>query len=733
MREDEEAMSTTNAARRFFVVFVAAVLLFLACGAFSSAQASPAVPHSRAVESSSQSNSSAHAPFVLIGMSGIDVTAMNTHDPVIRAALEKANVASMTARSVPTFTCPSEGWMSLVASGDVIDDQGRERATHSEDPCTPLSLASGNTSGLATIDGFAELTAPQSWPQSSPYPGALAIGEGAALTVADSSGNAAPWYPLSPESELAELVANASGDVFIDLGTVRAEPDSPAYTQQVDDLMGRLSRVLGALDALELDRTQIIASLADSSATGSLQFVAITPASASDSRLSHEDKLTPGPAIIHSSSTRATGLITIADLRSYLQGDRTILSSSPTPSIDEALHTVDDFVDHTYTAYRSTAKWYQAFNWTVIVVALATILLFFVKPTRAGRENAAPQQWWRALAGLNTWAYAFVPAALVLNFLPWWRIPWTSHSAGAAATAIGLTALLAAAITVVARKTSSPLGAISALALGVLCIDVIAGSSHQINGFMGSLVLTSRRFYGISNRTYLILIIAGLLTLLLFVRWTRHIALVTGAVGVIVLLVDALPAWGADFGGPPGIIAAFILAAVLLSGRRLRWRHGVLWLVLTVSSMGAVALLDSRSGGESHIGRFWTSIGTDDNINLLLGKVRDVLRSFTSRPSTIATLVFIFVAVIALTLALRRLDQRGSKHLATLRDISREGYIRPLIFAVLAGIAIAVPINDSGALMIKEGFYIAAPAFLALVTSSMTKRDYDPELQNNQS
>ncbi len=694
-------------------------------------------------------------PFLLVGMGGLDTSAVDLENPAIAQTLAGMSLANLTTHSLSTFTCPVEGWLSLVATGDVLDKAGRKSAADAQarDECPPFAqvrsggkLASTSSSATkalradapyphtlddstsatsATVEGFSSFLSTATWPVENPYSGVLGIGPGAALMLANSQGDVSRWIPsLAQVEDLTSLLSHESGSLVIDLGSIRAPVGSPAYAQAAAEMNMQLAHVLEAAASSTQQRRLILASLSDPWNEGRLQFFATNL----------EEKHTPG--VLVSSSTRTPGLVALSDVRSLLSGSPSPFHNISTSTVREAASKVNSLAEQSYVSSSVTSSWYQVFNGVVGLGALGAILLFLLAPARPGTPWGGSACRWRSVEIWNTWAFAFVPAALLLNFVPWWRLPafFSPHDlpgmgspVPAICVAVGATVLIAAGLTALAHFTSSPVGVLAATALVLLCVDVMCGSAHQRNGFMGSMILTSRRYYGISNRTYLILIIAGLLALLPWIvkhwpcgrkRAGRMIALL----GAFILAVDTLPAWGADFGGSAGIIAAFGFAAILVGGKKLHWWYVPLWIFLTVGVMGTTGLLAAREG-ESHIGRFWSTLGSPENTALLMGKIRDVVRSFTSHPTTILLLVALLALLAAAWFLVCTLDKRSGAHKVSLREaLASTPSLGTFMLAVLLGIVVAVPLNDSGALMLKEGAFIALPAFLALVARGLSTR-----------
>lgn len=643
-------------------------------------------------------------PLFYVGMSGMGVSDIDLNDPQIRSTFSNLGMANLTARTATALTCRNEAWMSLVVPGDVIDSEGRDTRGDGRGQCPYFSVTDNGTS--ARVNYFDRMTSEVTWPAENPFgPDALAIGPGAAIATADETGVSHNWRALpNSADELLPLLQDATGPVLIDIGGVRAPRGGDGRDLQVNSVNGRLSMVLDAYERAGSPGRLVIASAGDTWRSLQLQVYAT------------EFPGESGPGIIHTTTTRADGLVTIANLRDAVAGGDSTTTLVPTDTVDDAVVQLTDMEDQVYAAGRSTATWYQVFNILGIVGILGTIAVFFLRATNT--------RLWSALATLNLFTFSFVPAALILNFIPWWRLVADASPLVTSIVAIGLTALLAGLLTFLAKLTKHPVAVVAIVAFVVLGADIVMGSAHQRNGFMGSLVMTSRRYYGISNRTYLILVVAGLLATL---PWVRRFSAQSRAkaawgvagVGLIALLVDAVPMWGADFGGPPGIIAGFGIAAIMVAGLRFRWWYLLVWLALTGGTMGIIAFIDSRSSAGSHIGSFWQGLGTDSSLALIQSKISDVVRSFVGRPDILILLVVVIAVVIGSIVLLRRLSASGSRHVDLLRYAVSEPGTTAVLAGIVAAILIAVPINDSGALMIKEGIYIAVPAICALLAGRL--------------
>ncbi|MDY5585264.1 MAG: hypothetical protein SPG61_05705 [Arcanobacterium sp.] len=690
-------------------------------------------PADTSVQKLNTSEDLVREPILFIGTTGVGPSDLNILNTELESLLQGYSFAALSPRSVNPRTCPSEGWMLLRVNGDVYDRISSDEGFRvTEDMCAPVTLNRVSERFLnepitAQVEGFSQHIKDISWPelseQNSPFSSSsLAIGVSAALPLADKTGTVTQWLPYPSDflqssreytqSYLSSILNSAKGDVFIDIGSVRGRNELLTVLPGLSRVQAELINVLVANSLTETPRKVVIASLADQWNQAQLHFFATNIVA----------PVEQVAGVLHSETTRASGFITIADVRNLLAGDVSAFTAQPKLQMSQALVEIKDFAAHSYAARNSASSWYSTFNFIVISAVIAFALCYLIRPARSGASWGAPNWIWRIIAFWSTFAFAWVPAALILNLLPWWKLvqvrPTVEYYA------VGLTAIIAITLTILVRFTKYPIPILAGLAFVILGVDIMLGSLHQRNGFMGSLVLTSRRYYGISNRTYLILIAAGLLLLLpVIARYyrRRRALFAVFSVGILALLIDALPSWGADFGGPPGIVAAFGLVGILVAGIKFRIWHLLPWILVSVATMGLVGWLDSRGSANSHIGRFWSSLGSAESVALVAGKIRDVLRSFTGRPDILLLLAVLIMATIGLYFGARWLNRRSGKHLpAIIEATSGPGFLA-VALGILTGVVIAVPVNDSGAIMLKEMFYIASPALVALMSDQIVK------------
>lgn len=748
------------------------LVVVLICGILLGSFVFPAQTYAVGIAyADSTANETSSAPGILfIGMSGLTPKNLDLSGNNLDEVMPDFSWAALSVRSFNPYTCATEGWLSLRAIGDVSDSTGRNLAREIGSTCLGMELL-GKESWKDTpepqpqpvtyaqfrkrTENLTLLTTPlfskDTW----------AVGRDAGLAVASPQGKVSNWIPLPRSKEMRKddfslpgilyrinpdsdeiatdgnapkiepltnaaslqkswesILQRAPSDVVADLN-----PTDPAllndytYSTSILRIHQQLHAVLAANATQAQPRPVVIASLGDTRKDRTLQILAVQTRLLKGSTKSDA-------GIIASSTTKTEGLTTIADVRGIVALVRHQLDAStflpemnipeihviPSVSNVKALSKAQSQQRQAETALNANAIWYKAFHFFGLTSAVLTLLWVIVSKHRPLRYS-----YWSIPLGLGLIGFGFVPAAQVLNFIPWWDFPLAQLPNGAPAVALTLSILISVILAGTAWKLRFPVSALAAVSLLVLCVDIILGSLHQRNGFMGSLVLSSRRYYGISNRTYDILIIASLLALLPFLTRlsARRAAIITTVLGVAVLAVDALPFWGADFGGPPGIILAFAIVVLLVMKVRLRWWYLLIWVAFTLMVMLGIGFISRHS--DSHIGSFWSKMGSTQNHDLISGKIRDVLRSFTAYLDiTILLFVVLALAIVGLVLY-RHMRKTNPQGIAEIKAVVNAPGLGIVAGGILLGIAVAVPINDSGAMMLKEALYIVLPAFAAII------------------
>ena len=279
------------------------------------------------------------------------------------------------------------------------------------------------------------------------------------------------------------------------------------------------------------------------------------------------------------------------------------------------------------------------FNGWVIVQILIYAFVAVVWRRRSGSEGTRL----RLLRLVRRVAIiaATVPVSTFLaNLLPWWRFPSPMLAV------VASVALFVAVISAIAllgpwrRSLFGPPAVVSAATMLVLAADVMTGSRLQLSSLMGLQPVVGGRFYGMGNVTFALFATATLMLCIAvadhFVRAGRRPVAVGAviAIGLAGVVVDASPAWGSDFGGPPAFLPALAFFVLAVAGVRLTWRRALLIGGGTVLFLVAIGFADWLRPAESrsHLGRFVQTAIDGGAATIILRKAKqnwDILTSST--------------------------------------------------------------------------------------------------------
>src|SRR5699024_6907901 len=549
-------------------------------------------------------------PVVFIGVDGL-AWADITEDTPALASLTAQAVGSLVVRSVNTATCPADGWLALNTGS---------RAADTASPCRILK--SPKSGDVPAWDAYTEAVSHQDYGarlgllQDALTAGELsstAIGPGAAIALAGSSGEVKGYEPLGETEALSSQAREAvtSTDLtVIDAGTItdpevltdRAEeaaeeagedfdedamnpPSRDEQVQQVEDRVAAIVEGIG--DAEGAQPVVMLAGVSDSGDAG-LHVAAMSGPGISE-------------GLLTSGSTRQPGYIKSEDLFTTLMDLFSLHEDVPAGATSGAVMTVAtghgaaqerrdllaDQEEHAQAVGPLVAVYFS-------VLVLANLALFAIVAlvlkqsiaTRLGalitrRFHRRPAALWlrrvldrpvKALQTLRAVALgigALPVASFLVNLVPWWR--FTPPAVGLALLVVAIDALLVA-ISLRApwgRRTFGPAAFIAGVTALVLGVDVLTGATLQLSALMGISTVVGARFYGMNNTTFALFTIAMLMVTIVATNplvqagRRRLAALVVGVIGVVVAVVDGAPSLGADFGGPPAILAGFAVMALL--------------------------------------------------------------------------------------------------------------------------------------------------------------------------
>ncbi|MBM7824556.1 hypothetical protein JOD55_000383 [Arcanobacterium pluranimalium] len=682
-------------------------------------------------------------PVVFIGFSGVQWSYVNPQNtPHLADFAGKAATANNVVRTLDTTTCPDDGWLT------VNTGMRTTSARANGDSCAllPEPKATGQLGRTLAISNWADYVGVNESNAYNPKLGLFgeelrtagkkvaAVGGGAALAIADKSGNVVGDY----YAHIADMKGSLSqyDVVVIDLGAAR-HPNWPlgqqnhagsvselkaAFSQpapapaellnQVKQIDQALGTVLSKIDPAA---TVLIASVADSDQiTARMQYFA--------TRSPQTEQIGTG-ALAHASSTRQAGIVQLTDVlptlgqllalphTSSLTGSPIRYSVDERSAQERLTHLVD--VEERATAVRpAVGPFYIIFS--ALAVLLLSWALILVRGHSARRRSHS-----LAMAyGLLSVA-ALPISTFLLNLVPWWRLP---HAHLFLILFVMLLAALLGLIASVSMKMDVCAGAfvIATITATVLGVDAALGSPLHFSSIMGDQPQSGGRFYGISNAPFVlfatsILFMVGYLLDQMRKRlaplWMRVVVLLAFAFFAIV--IDGAPNIGADFGGPPALVVAFVLIGFLHAQRRMSWTSLLLIGTIAMAGMFGISYLDWRQPEEdwSHFGRFFDSVVSGDVFAVIARKFEWMT---TSAP------VFVWFIVIPLALGGTWLAFRRRATIADLitptvssskNAISADLWIA--FIAMIAMVFVGLLINDSGLVLPMMGILFGGSLWLA--------------------
>ncbi len=599
---------------------------------------------------------------------------------------------------------------------------------------------------------------------------ATAIGPGAALALAGPGGHVASYLPSA--RTVSRAVLHRCPLTVIDLGTLPAGagPGGAAAraraVRTADAEAGRISAELPAGTILT------VAGLADDSAPH-LRAIIVTG---------------PGyhAGLLAAASTRQPGMTAITDLTPTVLGWRgrpvpAAAVGSPLTRAGRGSLTgaVRDLVgqDTAAQVYRSTLLvFFLVYGFGEgILFGLLRLILRGSTEDRRRRRRAAYR-----VAGVFAGA---VPAGTFLaSLVPWWLLP---HPALLLySMALGWAVLIAAAALTGPwrRDPFGPPGAVAAITVAVIGLDVMTGSRLQLGTPFGLSALAAGRFYGVGNNALGIYGASGVL----LAAWAAVIAgrarpgrptvrahpagyaspasppgnpapagyasppsppgnpapagyaspmshsssnglagrgravAAAAAVALFTVVASGWPGFGAKVGGTIAMVPGFLLLLAAVAGIRITFRRGLLIGVSGLVLVTGFALLNYfvPATGPSDIGAFVGHVLHGGSGGILQRKVSANVGSLTT--TIYSPVVPVVVIAAALIIA-----YPGRFRLRTLADaVETVPLLRPVLAAIWLVAALGWVADDSGVTVAASAIPLALMLVIALVSAVPAMTDH---------
>jgi hypothetical protein len=544
------------------------------------------------------------APVVVIGIAGLtwDNLSEEGSPTLWRMLDEGADAAAMTVRTVHSPPCPLDGWLSLSAGRAATDPQSDRNRD-----CTTLPSVNAGV-----VDGWPTLVKAQQASVFDPDLGLLgdtlaagnvcatAVGPGAALALADRNGKVARYNPK---------LASAPWDcpvTVVDAGVVDRRNDPGKALKQADQ------KVQQVLDRVPRNATVIVLGISQPlHSTVAMGAVLMSGPLA-------------GSRYLTAQSTRWQGIVRLLDIPStvvaaaglekpnHFTGAK-LVAAGKRPGVQDTAEKLADITHRDRDLRRSSGLFINGLAAAAVLAAGALAL----RRRRAQRSTGGIEFGLLVLAALPLCSY-------LVRLIQWWRwpVPLAALWLGMIGAAV-VAALVLRRLPIRVRVT-----VLSGVTFAVLAVDAVTGTILHHGSPLGPSPLSGGRYYGFGNTTFVVftvhavLFAAGLASSLR----SRHSSVIAvAAVGLVTVLIDAWPSWGADVGGGLAIVPAFGLLGLVVLGHSV----GAVRLLLTgAAAVGAVAVISvldwlRPAASRSHAGRFVEDVLHGDGMAVV-----------TARPTT---------------------------------------------------------------------------------------------------
>ena len=667
---------------------------------------------------------------VLIGTGGIswaDVSQEAT--PNLWVLLRDGSSAALSVRSVYSNTCPADGWLGLSAGGRAAAPREGDAANPADRPCTTAPPVAGNA-----VVGWSDFVDAAEAERFDTQLGLVAdtaqegkvcvrtVGDWAPLGGARSDGTVDQASPWSSGQMLEDV--NACPVTMVDVGSLR-DPDDVAAgetaptsrEQQLTEIDTRIGQVI---EAGPNGADYVVASLSDAGTTERLRLVV--------ARGPHY-----GPGFLESRSTRQSGLAQAQDVTATVLAAVGLpvpsavggapLTTDPAPDNSERraqarLTALTDYDEASHEVHGLVEPFFQVFAYGQLVIYLLVLLVW---KGRLGSENSRV----RVLSRVRviSVAAAAVPVSTFLaNLVPWWRFPVPMV---AVVASVGLFVAVIATLALRgpwARWALGPMAIVSATTMLVLAVDVMTGSRLQLSSLMGLQPVVAGRFYGMGNPTFALFATAAILlatavsSALVLGRRRKAAAVSVAVIGGVAVVIDAMPFWGADGGGPPALIPGIVYLVLSVLGIRLTWKRALIIAASVVGLFFLVAGADwlREPSQRSHLGRFVQAIIDGNALDIVVRKGQqnvDILLG--NAPLTL----LVPAALLFVIYVLARPTSWGSRALQ--RSYDEAPTLRAGLIALVTTLTIGFLINDSGTAIPAVGATVAVPLIVSVVVRNL--------------
>jgi hypothetical protein len=403
-------------------------------------------------------------------------------------------------------------------------------------------------------------------------------------------------------------------------------------------------------------------------------------------------------------------------------------STGHRPELSQAVSQLDDANTGATVHHRNTG----VFFWTLVLVSggLVGFGMLVLGGLRGGRRRSSAA--WRYPLRVLAVAAAALPIATYLAGL----VPW---EASGAPVPVLIASLVAAdlAVTAVAllgpwrRHRLGPALAVLAVTVGTLFVDVLTGSTLELDGLLGYDAIVAGRFTGYGNLTFGLMSVSALsITALLATLAGRRAGperarLATGGtvlvLGFLTVGVIGAPGLGRDFGGVLAALPGFLVLAMLLARVRVTVLRLVAVLAAAVVAVGTVAVLDwtRPPADRTHLGRFVEQVLTGEAWTVISRKGQANLDILLHSPLAWMLPVAVFAAGwLVRPGGLLRTGPGGPAGSAAGLSPAQVFVVRAVLLSALLSLVLGAAVNDSGVALPATAAALLVPLMVWLAAGA---------------
>ena len=680
---------------------------------------------------------------VVIGAGGLQWSDVDRADtPTLWRLLATGSVGSISVRTAGPRKCPLDAWSTL-SSGrrwsppppDVTDGSAPTGTPASDqigaDGCTSLPTVIATDAGTTgpsphVIEGWSALVAaPADGSElAAGEPGTLAArlaavgacstaaGPGAALALADADGRVERYVADPGQLRAADLAACRV--VMVDTGELGDDrADRRDALRSLDATVGLLARELPA------GWRVVVAGVSDGPTTeDGLPFVV--------------DWQRGGPVgWLTSDSTRTAGIVTLTDLAataaSTVGADLTEFDGTPLATAGDRRMSADRTVENRRYLTEMTTTVSHVMPVFVVVVVLAALAAALALVLSRRRQYGRPGLLTRRIAPAVLLLVASAPAGAFAAALSRW---WVSSAplVGAAVSAVIGTVAFALAAWFGSRALPAGrwrlAGASAGLTWLLLTVDGLTGTQLQQGSILGSTPTFGARFYGFGNLAFSVyaagaLVLAGFLAAAVEQRGRRRLApaLALG-IGVVTIVIDGWPGFGADVGGILALVPAFVVLALGVGGMRLTVRRALAAGAAGFLATAVVGVIDWLGPWQSsHLGLFVQRVVDGQALPVIEGKAAGAWATVANPAGVLATLACVWAVAVLV-------GPERWRPVAVREAYRSWPMLRPVVGSVVVAATMGTLLNDSG---IAVGVVVLGLSAALLAASAGTDAWVDAE------